>query len=371
MADEHPPADDVSEEKTAELRAAVAAAQARSNAMLKAIPDLMFVLERDGTFVDFHARDPKTLFVPPSVFVGRNVRDIFPRALAEQLIDALERACQTDEPVIVEYALPMGEERYFEARIVQLDGKRLLTIVRDITDARRASELNRELARRLIARQEIERQRIARELHDDISQRLALLNITIDEIAAGVGEPTRARLRRLTNDTAEIAGAVHGMAYDLHPYKLQLLGLVAAMQSLCESVSEGSDDLRVTFLHAHIPASLDAKVSLSLYRITQEALHNVLRHSHARDARVCLTCDADYIVLRVTDSGVGFDPRRVPDAGLGLVSMEERAALLKGQLTIETVPGEGTQVYVRVPLLPEEAEAGLPDDQHLSRYDQV
>src|SRR5262245_51319379 len=215
MADKHPPPEETREEKTAELRLAVAAAEARSNAMLKAIPDLMFVIERDGTYVDFHARDVNALFVPPSEFIGRNVRDIFPRALAEQLIDALERACDTDEPVIVEYALPMGEERYFEGRIVQLDGKRLLTIVRDITDARGASELNRELARRLIARQEIERQRIARELHDDISQRLALLNITIEEIAAGVGEPTRARLRRLTNDTAEIAGAVHGMAYDL------------------------------------------------------------------------------------------------------------------------------------------------------------
>ena len=95
---------------------------------------------------------------------------------------------------------------------------------------------------------------------------------------------------------------------------------------------------------------MDPDISLCLYRIVQEALHNVVRHSHAREAQVSVTCDGDHIVLQIADSGVGFDTRHVHHAGLGLVSMRERVAVLKGQLTIDAVPGEGTQIIVRIPL---------------------
>jgi signal transduction histidine kinase len=343
-------AKEAQEEKEAQLRAAVVSAEMRNGAILRAIPDLMFVLLRDGTYIDYHARDPKLLFVPPSIFIGKKVRDVLPPALAELMMDALERVCQTDDMIVVEYELPLAEPRAFEARIVQAGTDRVLSIVRDVTESKRARELNRDLARRLIVRQEIERQRIARELHDDVSQRIALLNIEIDKITSQVGsEESHARLRALSAQAHDIASDVHHISYALHPSWLETLGLVAALQSLCRDASK-QRNLQVAFTHNSIPPSVDANVSLCLYRIAQEALHNVARHSHAREAEVRVTCDERHIALQIADSGVGFDPSHMRSAGLGLASMRERVAVLKGQLDINAAPGAGTQITVHIPL---------------------
>jgi signal transduction histidine kinase len=351
-------AKEAQEEKEAQLRAAIESAETRSSAILRAIPDLMFVMLRDGTYIDYHARDPKLLFVPPSAFLGKRVCEVMPPALAALFIDALERACGSDDPVVVEYELPLEEPRHFEARIVRAGADRLLSIVRDVTQEKRASELNRELAGRLIARQEIERQRMARDLHDDICQRLALLNIDIDAFAAQVdSEESRARLYKLSAHTNEIARDVHHMSYELHPSRLRIVGLGAALQLLCRDTSK-QRNLRVAFTQGAIPQSVASDVSLCLYRIVQEALHNVARHSQAEEASVSLTCDEDdHIILRIVDAGVGFDPRQVQDGGLGIVSMRERVTVVKGQLAIDAVPGGGTQITVRVPLDSEEASS--------------
>jgi signal transduction histidine kinase len=336
------------EQRAAELQAAVASAEARSGALLRSIPDLMFVLLSDGTIVDYYARDPKLLFVPPEAFLGRTVGEVLPPSVAAGLIGGLERARQSDDPIVVEYELPLGEPRFFEARIVRAESDRLLAIVRDVTEAKRASELIHDLAQRLISRQEVERQRIARELHDDISQRIALLNIEIDAIAGHVdSEQLRARLRTASALIGDIAADVHHMSYELHPARLRTLGLVTSLQLLCRDTSK-QRDLNVTFTHGAIPTTMNADVSLCLYRIVQEALHNVARHSQAREAQVSVTCNEGHLELLVVDSGVGFDPGHA-HAGLGLVSMRERVAILKGQLNIDAVPGGGTRVAVRIP----------------------
>ena len=351
---------DVEDPQTILTRATTASAEERNSALLRAIPDLMFILLRDGTYVDYHARDPKLLFVPPSAFIGRHVREVLPPPLAEVMMDALERACHSDDPVVVEYELQMDEPRYYEARIVQVGTDRLLSIVRDITELKRASELNRDLARRLISRQELERQRIARELHDDISQRIAALIIEIDQIAAYVhSERSRARLRMLSAHAGEVAVDLRRMSYELLPAKLPIVGLVAALESLCNDVSK-QRNLHVAFTHGAMPASMDATVSLSLYRIVQEALQNVMRHSHAGAAQVSVTCEEGQIALQIADSGVGFDPGHVPNAGLGLFSMRERAAALNGRLTIDAVPGRGTNITVRLQLASQASSSPPP-----------
>ena len=331
-----------------------------ARAVLRATSDLMFVMRRDGTYVDCYAHDGTQLFAPPEAIIGRTVRDILPPALAEMIMTALDRACRTDEPVLVEYELPMGEPRWYEARIVQAGADRLLSIVRDVTEARRATALNRELARRLIASQENERQRLARELHDDFSQRLALLNIDIDHLATLVAdESVRARIRELSLNVGEIAGDVHQLSYELHPSKLQMLGLVAAVQSLCRETSNHGA-LVVSFAHHAIPGVVDPNIALCLYRIVQESLHNAARHSHAQAAEVSMAREGQEILLQIADGGVGFDPVRAPHRGLGLVSMQERVAALKGYLAIDATPGSGTRISVRIPLGPEALPAAPP-----------
>jgi signal transduction histidine kinase len=175
------------------------------------------------------------------------------------------------------------------------------------------------------------------------------MTIEIDGILAQVAdESLRARLRQLSGRASELTSDLHHLSYELHPSRLQTLGLVTALQSLCRDTS--NQHLQVTFTHDGIPPSLDAGVSLGLYRIVQEALHNVVRHSHATDAHVNVYRAGGQIGLLITDSGVGFDPRRVPPGSLGLVSMRERMAILNGQLTVDSVPGRGTRVSVLAPL---------------------
>lgn len=339
---------DITEQKRAQE--ALSQAEARNSAMLRAIPDLMFVLLRDGTYVDYHARDTNLLFVPPSVFMGKKIHDIMPPRLAAVMMDAIEGACQREETVVVEYDLPLDETRYFEARIVHAGDNRVLCIVRDVTDSKRAIALNRDLTGRLIASQEIERQRIARELHDDVSQKVALLNIDIEEVARQVeGLEPHARLQQLSMRTKEIVGDLRDLSHELHASRLQSLGLMAAVEMLCRDTSRQLG-VTVPFVHGTLPSDVDPSVSLCVYRIAQEALNNVARHSHARHAQVMLFYESPMLMLQIADSGVGFDPRATRHGGLGLISMHDRVAFLGGQLAIHTEPGGGTRIGVNIPI---------------------
>jgi PAS domain S-box-containing protein len=341
---------DITEQRRAQE--ALVQAEARNSAMLRAVPDLMFVLLRDGTYVDYHARDAKLLFAPPSVFIGKKVRDIMPPRLAEVMMEAIEGACARADTVVVEYDLPLDDIRYFEARIVRAGADRVLSMVRDVTDAKRANALNRDLAGRLISSQEAERRRIARELHDDVSQKVALLNIGIDEVTRQVaaGE-ARARLQQLSKFTKEVAGDLRDLSHELHGSRLQSLGLVAAIEVLCRDTSK-QIGVTVPFAHGVLPQDVDPNVSLCLYRIAQEALNNIARHSHARHAQVTLICENRTLTLQIADSGVGFDPHSARQSGLGLISMRDRVAFLRGQLAIHAAPGGGTRIGVNLPIGP-------------------
>jgi signal transduction histidine kinase len=309
--------------------------------------------------VDYHARDTRLLFASPDVFMGRTVREIFPAPLAEIFMDAIERSYQSEDPVIVEYELRLDELRHFEARLVPADNGRVLSVIRDVTEAKRALEHNRVLAGRLIVSQETERQRIARELHDDLSQKIALLNIDVDQLARELPfQEYRARLQRLSSQAEEIASGLYNLSHELHPSRLQTLGLVESIRLLCEEISE-QGNMKVVLGEVVLPERVDPSVSLCLYRITQEALHNAVKHSQARDASVRLECSGDDVHLEIADSGVGFNPVAADHAGLGLVSMRERVGVLKGQLVIQAVPGGGTRIRVSVPLTPAQPAAHL------------
>jgi signal transduction histidine kinase len=222
---------------------------------------------------------------------------------------------------------------------------------RDITESKRAHELNRQLAGRLIASQEEERQRIARELHDDLSQELAVLNIEIDQMVRDLkAGHVRDRLKRMSQRAGAIASEVHHLSHELHPSRLQTLGLVAAIGSLCRDVALQRSIL-VDFTHdGELPQPLDADLSLCIYRITQEALHNVAKHSRARKASVRLAASANDLSLYVADAGVGFDVAGTRAESLGLASMRERVSFCNGQFAIHTSPGQGTRIGVRIPL---------------------
>ena len=214
-----------------------------------------------------------------------------------------------------------------------------------------SDERLRDFSRRLIAVQEEERRKIARELHDDLSQRVALLMIGLDQLKAVVlEEQHQQQLNSLSQAADEIATTIHQLSRQLHPSKLERLGLVAALSSHCRELSS-PHNLQVQFEPRDIPNNIPIEISVCLYRVLQEALRNVVRHSGARKAQVQLQGCFGGIELVVSDTGSGFEmtPERLT-GGLGLTSMYERVSLLQGELTIESNQLRGTRIGAWVPL---------------------
>jgi len=220
----------------------------------------------------------------------------------------------------------------------------------DVSDEKLAPEL----AGRLINASEAERSRIARELHDDICQRLALLSLELEQVTLGENVLTaadNARIADIRKGCARIAGDVQKLSHELHNSKLQDLGIAAALRDFCREFSE-HQNVSVDFTHEDVPSFLPTDVSLCFFRVVQEALHNAAKYSGATRFSVDLRGTADGIQLVVSDDGAGFDVETAKrSGGLGLFSMQERVHLLSGIFSIESAPGRGTRIVASVPSL--------------------
>ena len=223
----------------------------------------------------------------------------------------------------------------------------------DVTERKRAEEVLASVSRRLIDAQDQERTRIARELHDDFGQRLAMLTNELSQFQQApfdLPSEVRGRMRELQSDTSRIAAGIQSLSHELHSSRLELLGIAVATRAFCREFGE-KQKVQIDLQIHDLPARLPADISLCLFRVLQEALHNSLKHSGVRRFDVRLLGTSDEILLTIQDSGVGFD-REAARAGLsiGLISMEERLKLVKGKLSIDSQPRRGTTVCARVPL---------------------
>jgi len=208
----------------------------------------------------------------------------------------------------------------------------------------------RDLGGRLLNAQEDERSRIARELHDDVGQQLALLAIDL-ELISGAGPDLQAETEHLALEARNLAQgivrSVHDLSHRLHPPKLRLIGLVAALDGLQRELSR--PDLVIMFEHDNVPATLPHDVALCLFRVAQEALQNVVKHSAGREVSMQLIGAGNELTLTIADDGVGFEIDAVKGAGIGLISMSERVEAIGGRLTVRTRRGAGTRVEIVVP----------------------
>ncbi len=240
-----------------------------------------------------------------------------------------------------------GRAEFSEGRPVLMRGASL-----DVTMRRQAEEAAKSLTGRLIHAQEVERARLARELHDDLNQGLALLAVELDMFGqqppASRSEVSK-RILDLSEQVKNLSSSVHRLSHELHPAKLEQLGLVAAVRGLCRELG-AARNVSIEFETHAVPRSVPDEIALCLYRIVQEGLQNVIKHSRSATAKVELTSNDKELCLIVSDQGCGFDLVVATDDGsLGLVSMRERVRLVGGRISVESRKNEGTRIRVQVP----------------------
>lgn len=272
------------------------------------------------------------------------------------------RAFDAKEPFAMEYRLRRfdGQYRWVADRGVprfRRDGTfaGYIGCCDDITGQKEAEKARAEISGRLIRAQEEERARIARELHDDINQKLGLLAIDIQQLhqrLPEVDERAHHDLAALFEKTNRISGDVQRLSHQLHSSRLDYLGLPAALRRLCEEFAE-QHDIPTECVITVAPVDIAREISLCLFRVAQECLSNTAKHSAAKHARVELHCDGTTVRMNISDDGTGFNPEQVGarrEPGLGLISMRERLRLVNGEFSVRSEPGVETTISAVVTL---------------------
>ena len=273
----------------------------------------------------------------------------------ERVSELIEQAVNSEKPTHGEWRVvwPDGTVRWIAGYARMFtdesgEASRLVGIDMDITERKAAEQALSEMTRKLIQAQEQERSRIGRELHDDIVQRLAMLTMDVEQLSASPSD-IQNRVLRLRSGLSEITDDVQALSHDLHSLKLEYLGVVGGMKSWCKEFSERRK-IQIEF-RSDVHKVLPPEAGLTLFRILQEGLNNVVKHSGAKRAEVQVKEDAAGIHLAIRDSGRGFNVSAAMEGtGLGLVSMRERVRLVNGTVTIESKPKTGTIIHVCVPL---------------------
>jgi PAS domain S-box-containing protein len=372
-----------------ELLAEARLAQEHAATILESITDGFVALDGEWRFTHVNAEAERINGIRREDQIGKSQWELFPATRGTLLESEWRRAVA--EQVAVEFEFYYEPwDAWFQNKAYPTKGGGLSVFYHDITARKRSEEVLRKareeleqrveertqelaranhrlaqqvakrqkvegartaLLRRLVHAQEAEHRRIARELHDDLTQRLAVLAIdagTLEQLAGcppDVGQKARAMREQL----AALSESVHSLSRQLHPSIVDDLGLVDALRSECLSL-EQRDGIVVKYYAQEVPAELARGVALCVYRVAQEALRNVARHSRSPRASVGLIVNERELVLSVRDGGVGFEVSARRGAGLGLESMRERARLIRARLTVRSRPREGTQVMLRVPL---------------------
>jgi signal transduction histidine kinase len=246
-------------------------------------------------------------------------------------------------------------QRYIVAGVVLIVVQALLIAGLIWQSARRmsATQALEKLGGRMIHAQEEERARIARELHDDFSQRLAVQCIELVQLRKNLPESEveeRSRALKILKGTKEISADMRALSHQLHSSRLELVGLEPALSGLCEEITKQCN-IEVRFVEPESPLNLPKSVELCLFRVAQEALGNVVKHSHAGSAHVELSPGRNGVSLRISDSGKGFGHNmRNPGEGIGLISMRERLRLVGGRLSVRSELVGGTEILAEIPL---------------------
>jgi len=341
-----------------QIEEALRESEERFSLFMKHLPAAAFMKDLEGRYVYVNPGFGKLSSQPPSRCIGASDLDFWPGS-AEGLRALDRRVIQTRSAITAEDSrIAAGELRHFQTvgfPIPNQTGEPVLVagIAVEITERIRAERDRQALLARLATAQEEERRRISRELHDDLTQRLAGLAMDLGSLAAerpASAAPLKKSLRALQRRVVHAAEATRHIAHELHPSELDDLGLVAALRSYSEEFGR-REGVEIGFASHNVPKELKREIASCLYKVTQESLRNVAKHAGAKLVSVTLDGAADRIRLHVKDSGVGFRAWSAESkVGLGILSMKERVGLLHGSFAISSQPGRGAEVTVELPL---------------------
>ena len=285
--------------------------------------------------------------------VGRPIGDIKSTLSVGSIEPLLREVMESLEAVSEEVTDVNGHRYSLRVRPYRTDDNRIDGVVLVLVNigTGRSSTAHRDVfGRALMDAQEQQRRQLSRELHDDLNQRIAVLELDVESLEKNPPSAAELRkgLRNVRRQVGELSEEIRRIAWELHTTVLDDLGLVAALESLAREFSS-REGISIRFTHRGPSADVPRLVAVAFYRITQEALRNVSRHAGARDAAVELHLSDGRVELAVTDSGIGFDQVETRP-GLGLTSMEERARLVGGTFTVISRPGAGTEIRVNAPI---------------------
>ncbi len=348
---------DVTEQKRTEQ--VLRKSEERFRLFMSHSPAVAWMKDRQGHYIYMNETYLKHFRVRLEDRRGKTDFEIYPRAIAEQFRKNDETALALGRPIEVteDSISPEGEPCTWVAYKFPFEDTLGEIFVGgigiDITERKKAREALQTLTGRLIDAQEEERARISRELHDDFSQRLALLGIGLGQLWKKLpGEATEARenVLEILKGTKELSSDLHSLSHELHSSRLEHVGLASALHGLCREMSD-KYKIDIHFSDSDLRPDSPKDVGLCLFRVAQEALGNVVKHSKARNAQVTVGATEECIRLRVSDAGRGFDPdHQNAHAGIGLIGMRERLRLVGGTLMVRSEPGRGTEIFAEVPL---------------------
>jgi len=334
-----------------------------------AAPNGMVLTGHDGSILLANAQMEKLFGYSHAELLGSTIEMLVPDRYRDQHLFLRDNYMKTPETRTVGANLKLYGKRKdgteFPAEIgltpIRTDAHtRVLATVIDMTERQKAEQTISvgqaeliALTGRMMQAQESERRHIARELHDDLNQNLALLAVELDLLnkkpPESQGQLTES-LTKISSQVKELSTFVHDLSHQLHPAKIEQLGLVTALRGLCRDLG-ASHNLIIDFIADRIKSPIPQTVGLCLYRIAQEGLRNAVKHSKADGLEVKLEQLADELVMSIADNGAGFDTADHQDhVGLGLLSIRERLRLVNGTFQIESKPEEGTRIEVKVPL---------------------
>jgi PAS domain S-box-containing protein len=338
--------------------------EATLNMLLETIPIPVFYKDRQGRYLGFNKAFETFFGKSKEDLIGKTVFDISPAELAKiyhgKDIELFGKpGVQVYDSQVQDAAGVLHNVIFHKASFTDTFGSviGLVGVILDITERKRSEEMIHELSQMLIQAQENERHLISCELHDSIAQNLSVLKINCDAICSdlSMGSPVREKLAASSSLVSQSIKAVRNLAYGLRLPGLHEMGLVKALETYCEEVSE-STKINIDFQASGLSAiDLDHNMEIHIYRLIQEGLSNIGKHANADQATIMLLGSSPNIILRINDNGRGFDVEAQEllssaTKRMGICSMRERVSLLQGQMTILSQPMKGTRILIKLPM---------------------